>query len=117
MDSPEIFEDTIAVFPDVDRRESSLKHPLMYMPFRCLVPNAVDNLLAGCRAFSSDDQTNTVFNLIPHCIALGEAAGTAAAIAVKNGTRVRKVDITQLQRQLTKQGVLLPGEIKVGVKL
>ena len=115
MDSPEIFEDTIAIFPDVDRHESSLKHPLMYMPYRCLVPKAVDNLLVGCRAFSSDDQTNTVFNLIPHCIALGEAAGTAAAIAVKNGTKVRKVDISQLQRQLTQQGVLLPGKIKAGV--
>ena len=117
MDSPEIFEDTIAIFPDVDRHEASLKHPLMYMPYRCLVPKAVDNLLVGCRAFSSDDQTNTVFNLIPHCIALGEAAGTAAAIAVKNGTKVRKVDISQLQRQLTQQGVLLPGKIKAGVNV
>ena len=117
MDSPEIYEDTIAVFPDVDRRESSLKHPLMYMPYRCIVPKAVDNLLVACRAFSSDDQTNNVFNLIPHCIALGEAAGTAAAIAIKNGTKVRKVDISQLQRQLTKQGTLLPDEIKAGVKV
>ena len=111
MDSPEIFADTIAVFPDVDRGESSLKHPHMYMPYRCLVPKQVENLLIGCRAFSSDDLTNNFFNLIPHCIALGEAAGTAAALAIKSNAPVKKVDITTLQRQLVKQGVLLPEQI------
>ncbi len=112
MDSPEIFKDTIAVFPDVDRGESSLKHPLMYVPYRCLVPKIVDNMLIGCRAFSSDDLTNNYFNLIPHCIAFGEAAGTAAAMVIKNGIRVRNVNYDDLQNQLRKQGVILPGESK-----
>ena len=111
MDSPEVFKDTIAVFPDLDRGEASLKHPHMYIPYRCLVPRTVENLLVGCRAFSSDDITNNYFNLIPHCIAFGEAAGTAAAIAVKNGIRVREVDSGVLQKQLNKQGVILPEEI------
>ena len=113
MDSPEVFEDTIAVFPDVDRGESSLKHPHMYMPYRCLVPEKVENLLVACRAFASDDVTNNVFNLIPHCIALGEAAGTAAAIAVKKGVKPADVDIGELQERLNKQGVILPPEVKV----
>jgi hypothetical protein len=111
MDSPHIFEDTIAVFPDLDRGESSLKHPHMYMPYRCIVPRNVDNLLIGCRAFSSDDLTNNFFNLIPHCIALGEAAGTAAAIAVKNNILPRNIDIKSLKKQLEKQGVILPDKI------
>ena len=111
MDSPEIFKDTIAVFPDLDRGEASLKHLHMYMPYRCMVPQTVENLLVACRAFSSDDVTNDHFNLIPHCIALGEAAGTAAAITVKNGTRVRNIDYVTLQKQLISQGVLLPEEI------
>jgi hypothetical protein len=113
MDSLEVFEDTIAIFPDVDRGESSLKHPHMYMPYRCLVPEKVENLLVACRAFASDDVTNNVFNLIPHCIALGEAAGTAAAIAVKKGIKPGCVDIRELQERLIKQGVILPEEIKV----
>jgi hypothetical protein len=112
MDSPEIFEDTIAVFPDVDRGEASLKHPLMYMPYRCLVPQKIDNLLVGCRAFSSDDLTNNYFNLIPHCIALGEAAGTAAAMSIRNGVKVRKIDYGALQKQLRKQGIILPEKTK-----
>ncbi len=111
MDSPEVFKDTVAVFPDLDRGDASLKHPHMFIPYRCLVPKNVENLLVACRAFSSDDITNNYFNLIPHCIALGEAAGTAAAIAVKNGTKVRDVNYATLQRQLLKQGVILPEEI------
>jgi hypothetical protein len=106
-DTDEIFEDTIAVFPDTDRGEKSLKRPLQCMPYRCLVPRKVENLLVGCRAFSSDDVFNTLFNLIPHCIALGEAAGTAAALAVKEGVKVRKVNIETLQNMLIKQGATL----------
>lgn len=117
MDSPEVFEDTIAVFPDLDRGEASMKHPHMYIPYRCLVPKTVENLLVGCRAFSSDDATNNYFNLIPHCIAFGEAVGTAAAIAVKDGIKVRKVDYVTLQQQLIKQGVILPKEIKAVAKV
>lgn len=109
MNSNEPFEDTIAVFPDLDRGDASLAHPHMYMPYRCLVPENVENLLVGCRAFSSDDITNNYFNLIPHCIALGEAAGTAAAMSVRNNIRPRKVGYQELQEKLLQQGVLLPG--------
>lgn len=114
MASNEPFDDTIAVFPDLDRGEASAKHPHMYMPYRCLVPEKIENLLVGCRAFSSDDITNNFFNLIPHCIALGEAAGTAAALAVKNSITPRRVNIHELQSQLLSQGVLLPG-VKTGM--
>ena len=114
MASNEAFEDTVAVFPDLDRGEASARHPHMYIPYRCLVPKKVENLLVGCRAFSSDDITNNYFNLIPHCIAIGEAAGTAAAMAVKAGIKPRNVDYTALQARLLGQGVLLPGiEAKV----
>jgi hypothetical protein len=75
----------------------------------------VENLLVGCRAFSSDDVTNNIFNLIPHCIAFGEAAGTAAALAVKNSVKVRNVNIGLLQQQLIKQGMILPEGFKTGL--
>jgi len=109
MDSSEVFEDTIAVFPDLDRQEASMRHPHMYIPYRCLVPEKVENLLVGCRAFASDDSTNNFFNLIPHCIAMGEAAGTAAAMAVESGIKPRNVNYIALQDRLLGQGVLLPG--------
>ena len=108
LTSEKIFEDTIAILPDLDRGEASAKHPLMYVPYRSLVPRGVDNLLVACRAFSSDAVVQEYFNLIPHCIAYGEAAGAAAALAVKNGVKVKDVGVGQLQRLLASQGVILP---------
>ncbi|MBN1566522.1 MAG: FAD-dependent oxidoreductase [Acidobacteria bacterium] len=103
------FEDTIAVFPDVDRGQDSLKYPLTYMPYRCMIPRKVNNLLVACRAFSSNAVVNNFFNLIPHCIALGEAAGIAAAQAISSGVDLRKINIRALQASLKKQGAILPG--------
>ncbi|MHB8105552.1 MAG: FAD-dependent oxidoreductase [Dehalococcoidales bacterium] len=106
------FEDTIAIFPDLDRGKDSLEHPNMYVPYRALLPKNVDNFLVACRAFSSDVHVQDYFNLIPHCIAFGEAAGTASALALKAGVGVKNVDIKALQKQLAKQGVPLPDVTK-----
>jgi len=102
------FKDTIAILPDLDRGQESLDHPNMYIPYRCLLPKNVDNFLVACRAFSSDMHVQDNFNLIPHCIAFGEAAGTASAMALQAGVGVKNVDIKALQKQLAKQGVPLP---------
>jgi hypothetical protein len=116
MNSEEPFDDTIAIFASNDRGELSCKYPRMFVPYRCLVPKNIDGLLVACRAFSSEDSVNTHFNLIPHCLCLGQAAGTAAAIALDSGVNVRDVDIKALQRHLLKQGVILPGNEKADTK-
>ncbi len=108
MTSDEVFEDTIAIFPDNDNGEVSAKHPNVCIPYRALVPKKIDGLLVACRAFSSEYQFNEYFNLIPHCIAFGQAAGTAAALAVEAGIQPRKVDYNNLQKHLINQGVKLP---------
>jgi hypothetical protein len=102
------FKDTIAVFPDLDRGNESLKHPNMFIPYRALLPKEVDNMFVACRAFSSDMHVQDYFNLIPHCIAFGEAAGTASALALQANVGIKNVDIKALQKQLAKQGVPLP---------
>lgn len=107
--SSDPFEDTIAVFPDLDRGEASLSHPNTFIPYRALLPEGVENMLVACRAFSSDQVVNNFFNLIPHCVALGEAAGTAAALCVSGGTSVRNVDFASLRKRLIAQNVPLPG--------
>ena len=109
LTSNEPFEDTIAIFPDLDRGEASLVHPNTYIPYRSLLPKGVENMLIGCRAFSSDQEANNFFNLIPHCVAMGEAAGTAAALSVQQGVSPRKVDFATLRKQLIAQNVPLPG--------
>jgi hypothetical protein len=107
--STEPFEDTIAIFPDLDRGKASLAHPNTFIPYRALLPKAVENMLVACRAFSSDQEVNNFFNLIPHCVALGEAAGTAAALSIRQGVSVRNVDFFSLRKQLIIQNVPLPG--------
>ena len=106
--SNEPFEDTIAIFPDLDRGEASLAHPNTFIPYRSLLPSGVENMLVACRAFSSDQEVNNFFNLIPHCVALGEAAGTAAALSLNQGVSARNVDFPSLRKQLIAQNVPLP---------
>ena len=66
-------------------------------------------MLVACRAFSSDQEVNNFFNLIPHCVAFGEAAGTAAALSLSQGVSLRDVDFPSLRNQLIAQNVPLPG--------
>lgn len=102
------FEDTIAVFPRLGPPNvSEVKH--IYIPFRVLVPEKTEGLLVAGRSFSSDFAANNMANLIPHCIAMGQAAGTAAAMAIQQNITPRKVDYKKLQQKLVKQGAVLPG--------
>lgn len=99
------YDDIIAVFPHYGPPDAASSH--MYIPYRALVPAKVDGLLVAGRSFASDVRANERVNLIPHCIAMGEASGTAAALAVKNNVEPRKVDYQSLRKQLLKQGVIL----------
>ncbi len=108
------FEDTIAVIPRFGPPGSPPgATPHTYIPFGCLVPREMDGLLVAGRSFSSDLIANDMANLIPHCIAMGEAAGTASALAVKKGIPARQVGFRELQECLLKNGALLPG-IEIG---
>ena len=104
----EPFEDTIAIFPNNDRALESLDFSKVYVPYRALVPKQIEGLLVACRAFSSDDIANDAFNLIPHCMCFGQAAGNAAAIAVQKGLRVRDVPYAELKAKLLDGGAILP---------
>ncbi len=97
-------EDIVAVLPTVNGREA---YPRMEMPYGILVPEKLDGLLAAGRCFSSSEEANQEANWIPHCIALGQAAGTAAALAVRTGVQPRSVDVKRLRSALREQGIYL----------
>jgi hypothetical protein len=103
----EVFEDTIAVFANNDNGPISIDHPTLCIPYRTMVPKVVDGMLVACRAYSTADTINHEFNIIPHCLALGQAAGTAAALAADAGVQPRAVDYATLRQRLVKQGVYL----------
>lgn len=75
------------------------------IPYRSLVPIRLENVLAAGRNISTDVPGQSGTRLIMCCMTLGEAAGTAAALSLKMETTVRKIDISELQRTLDKNGV------------
>ena len=108
LERTEPFEDTIAVFADNDRGERSLVNPKVYVPFRALLPKGINGLIVACRAFSADHEFSEFFNLIPHCMCFGHAAGIAAAMAVQQGIEVRDVEFAKLREKLLEEGAILP---------
>jgi len=77
------------------------------IPYRCLVPSKVDGLLVAGRCISTTHEALASTRLTPTVMTLGQAAGTAAALATKNGSAVRHVDSHVLRDTLVKDGVLL----------
>jgi hypothetical protein len=75
------------------------------IPYGALVPVKLDNLLAAGRCIAGDNLMLNYMRLIGPCLVSGQAAGAAAALAVKSKCRPRDVDVVQLQSLLRKQGV------------
>lgn len=77
------------------------------IPYRCLVPRDVENLLVAGRPISADHEGAASARVIPPCYATGQAAGTAASLAIKQGGSPRDVDIDQLRTTLSEQGAIV----------
>jgi len=78
-------------------------------PYRAMLPKAVENLLVAGRHYAATPAAQKMSREIPPCMAMGEAAGVAAALALESGVRVRDVDVATLQKKLRAQGAD-PGE-------
>ena len=74
------------------------------IPYRCLVPSNVENLLASGRCISATHGAINTLRLIVPCMLSAEAAGTAAALAVCKGVPPRNIAISELQEKMRKQG-------------
>jgi len=74
------------------------------IPYRCLVPLKVDNLLVAGRCFSATHEGMSAPRRMGPCMAMGQAAGTAAALAIKHNVAPRQLDVKELQRALREQG-------------
>lgn len=77
------------------------------IPYRALIPKGVCNMLVAGRCISSDHTAQAAYRIMPIVCCIGESAGIAAAMAAKNKTDVRDVDIKQLQNTIvSKNGVI-----------
>ena len=87
--------------------------PAIYsIPFRCLVPLRVDNLLVAGRSASYDSLPHGSARVVPVGMAVGEAAGVAAAYSIENNTGFREMSqspeaVRAVQERLKKQGAYL----------
>ena len=77
------------------------------IPYRCLVPKNVDRLLVAGRCISTTHEALASTRLTPTVMTLGQAAGTAAALAFRTGGDVRAVDTGLLRGELLDDGVLV----------
>ncbi|HYF92374.1 MAG TPA: FAD-dependent oxidoreductase [Symbiobacteriaceae bacterium] len=79
------------------------------IPYRCLVPRLVDGLLVAGRCLSATHAAHASVRSIAQCMAMGQAAGAAAALAARTGTAPRHVDTGVLRQHLVKLGAVLEG--------
>lgn len=77
------------------------------IPYRSLIAKDLDNLLVAGRCISATHEAMAAIRVMPTCMAMGEAAGCAAAIAVREGMRPADVDALNLRSKLLARGVYL----------
>ncbi len=77
------------------------------IPYRCLIPRKLSNVLVAGRCVSTDRPVQASLRVIPGCYITGQAAGMAASLT--EGP-VRDVDVAQLQAKLREYGAYLPNE-------
>lgn len=91
-----------------ERTETYEKGESYGIPYRCLTPAGLKNILVAGRSISTDRWVQGSTRIMGPCMAFGEAAGVAAAIAAKNGKDIHNVDTDILRKKLKNNGVYLP---------
>lgn len=77
------------------------------LPYRMLLPRGLGNVLVAGRCASMTHGGQSAARVSGPCFVMGEAAGTAAALALRRGVRPRELPVEELQRQLEANGVFL----------
>ncbi len=77
------------------------------IPYRCLLPKGIDNLIAAGRSISATQTAMGTIRLQSTVMAQGQAAGTAAAMAVKQQVTPRTIDTASLRASLVEQKAII----------
>ena len=77
------------------------------IPFSTTLPTGIENLLVAGRCASTTQEGQAALRVSGPCFAMGQAAGTAAAMARKAGVAPAKLDVPTLQQQLSVDGVFI----------
>jgi hypothetical protein len=77
------------------------------LPYRMLIPEGLDNLLVAGRCASMTHDGQSAARVSGACFAMGEAAGTAAALALDGNALPRELAVGRLQARLKEEGVFM----------
>ena len=77
------------------------------IPYRCLIPKTVSNMLVAGRCISSDHGAQASYRIMPVVCCIGEAAGSAIGLLAKTKAPVRQLDVKQLQDLLKQNGAFI----------
>ena len=75
-----------------------------YYPYRSMLPRNVGGLIVAGRHYSATSSAQRISREIPPCMAMGEAAGVAAALALQDGVGVEAINVAKAQAILRQQG-------------
>lgn len=104
-------KDTIGVFPEFIDGYSILILPTsgryFQVPYGCIVPNKVENLLVAGRAVAGDRVSHAAMRNMMACTVTGQGAGVAAAVSAKAGLSTHEIEIGKIQDELRRQGARL----------
>lgn len=108
------FEDRIAVCANsidihVKKGVSYTAHNAenYYIPLSCLISENIDNLMTAGKSLSADRYAFAAVRVMPPCIAMGQAAGTTAAIAAARGISAAEVPYADVREILLRDGAVL----------
>lgn len=117
--SGKVFDDSVCYsywFVDIHRDEApTIKKYIMHdktptIRLSAMISKDYPNLLMAGRCISSDRETNSSLRVKASCMAMGEAIGTAAAIAIKESVDTQHISIQALKDTLDKNGAIIPGK-------
>lgn len=77
------------------------------VPYRVMLPVGIRNLWVAGRSVSSDRAVQGSLRVMPNCFSMGQACGTAASLALRDGADSRSISIPELQQRLLDQDVWL----------
>ena len=102
------FDDSIGIFPEFIDGYGVLILPVtgryFHVPYRAMLPQRIDNLLVAGRSIGGDKISHAAVRNMMCCAVAGQGAGAAAAVSVKTGETLDRLDLAFVQAELRRQG-------------
>jgi hypothetical protein len=84
------------------------EHVVATIPYKALIPIRSEHLLVAGRCISGDQMANSAYRVQATCMATGQAAGAAAALAARRKVSVKEIDYKELVECLQQHGAIVP---------